>query len=348
MKESARENRRIMVKSLFSQGVPKLWCPTLTHFSSAGVVDEGRTTAHLDHLSRHVRGILVPGTTGEGWDMNDDEVRRLLEIVLPRADQGKFQVLIGVLKTEIVSARQTILETVAWLKKWSGESDDLSVLKAARVAGFTICPAKGKNLSQSEIRAGLSSVLELGFPTSIYQLPQVTENEMSPATVQRLAEEHPNFYLFKDSSGRDEIAKSGLDFGSVFLVRGAEGDYAKWTSGAGGPYDGLLLSMANCFAKELAEVLDLLQSGRYEEAGHLSDLLTGAANEIFSVVEGFPEGNPYTNANKALDQVYAYASASEKVDPPMLYSGTRLPLKFIKAALEILKKYNLSPANGYL
>ena len=227
-----------MVKTLFPQGVPKLWCPTLTHFSAAGVVDEGRTAAHLDHLSHHVRGILVPGTTGEGWEMNDIEARRLLEIVLPRADQGKFHVLIGVLKTETENARQTTLETVDWLKKQTVESDDLSALKTARVAGFTICPPTGKNLSQSEIRAGLSSVLELGFPTSIYQLPQVTENEMSPGTVQQLAEEHPNFYLFKDSSGRDEIAKSGLDFGSLFLVRGAEGNYAKWTSGGGGPYDG--------------------------------------------------------------------------------------------------------------
>jgi len=348
MKESAREVRWNMVKSLFPQGVPKLWCPTLTHFSSAGVVDEGRTAAHLDHLSRHLRGILVPGTTGEGWEMNDIEVRRLLEIVLPRAAQGKFQVLIGVLKTETESARHTMLDTVAWLKKQTTESDDLSSLRAVRVAGFTICPPKGKNLSQSEILAGLASVLELGFPTSVYHLPQVTENEMSPATVQQLAEEHPNFYLFKDSSGRDEIAKSGLDFGSVFLVRGAEGDYSKWTSGAGGPYDGLLLSMANCFARELAEVLDLLQAGRQEEAGQLSDRLTGAANEIFSVVEGFPEGNPYTNANKALDQIHAYASAAEKVDPPMLYSGARLPPKFIKAALEILNKYNLSPVKGYL
>lgn len=348
MKENSREVRRIMVKSLFPQGVPQLWCPTLTHFSSAGVVDEGRTEAHLDHLRHHVRGILVPGTTGEGWEMKDDETRRLLEIILPLASQGKFQVLIGVLKTDIESTRQTILDTIAWLKKRADESDYLSALKASHVTGFTICPPKGKTLSQSDIRNGLSSVLELGFPTSVYQLPQVTENEMSPATVQRLAEEHPNFYLFKDSSGRDEIAKSGLDFGSMFLVRGAEGDYAKWTSGAGGPYDGLLLSMANCFAKELAEVLELLQFGRREEAAQLSDRLTGAANEIFSVVEGFPEGNPYTNANKALDQIYAYDSAAEKADAPLLYSGTKLPLKFIKSASEILNKYNLYPIKGYL
>ncbi len=348
MKDNAKEVRRIMVKGLFPQGVPQLWCPTLTHFSSAGVVDEGRTAAHLDHLSRHVRGILVPGTTGEGWEMKDIEIRRLLEIVLPRASQGKFQVLIGVLKTEIESTRQTLLETFAWLKEQAAESDDLSALKASHVTGFTICPPKGKNLSQSEIRDGLTSVLQLGFPTSIYQLPQVTENEMNPATVQRLAEEHPNFYLFKDSSGRDEVAKSGLDFGSVFLVRGAEGDYAKWTSGASGPYDGLLLSMANCFARELAEVLELLQAGRQEEADQLSDRLTGAANEIFSVVEGFPEGNPYSTANKALDQIYAYASAAEKADAPLLYSGTKLPLNFIKSASEILNKYNLYPIKGYL
>lgn len=164
MKESSREVRRLLVKSIFPQGVPQLWCPTLTHFSSAGVVDEGRTEAHLDHLRHHVRGILVPGTTGEGWEMKDDETRRLLEIILPLASQGKFQVLIGVLKTDIESTRQTILDTIAWLKKRADESDYLSALKASHVTGFTICPPQGENPFAIRYPGWFVVRIGVGFP----------------------------------------------------------------------------------------------------------------------------------------------------------------------------------------
>ena len=64
--------------------------------------------------------------------------------------------------------------------------------------------------------------------TSVCQLPQVTGNEMSPAIVAALAARFSNFYLFKDTGGNDRVAESGLELDGVFLVRGAEGDYARW------------------------------------------------------------------------------------------------------------------------
>ena len=47
-------------------------------------------------------------------------------------------------------------------------------------------------------------------------------------TVAALAGEFPNFILFKDTSGADRVAQSGLDLGGVFMVRGAEvGGYSR-------------------------------------------------------------------------------------------------------------------------
>lgn len=66
------------------------------------------------------------------------------------------------------------------------------------------------------------------------QLPQVTRNQMSPELVARLARQFAHFLLFKDTSGRDRVAVSGLDFTGVFLVRGMEGEYARWLKAGDG------------------------------------------------------------------------------------------------------------------
>ena len=78
-------------------------------------------------------------------------------------------------------------------------------------------------------------MLGLGYPIALYQLPQVTENEITPETVAELASRFPNFYLFKDTSGEDRVALADLDLQGVFLVRGAEGQYHQWPRAVGGP-----------------------------------------------------------------------------------------------------------------
>ena len=74
--------RRTLVASLFPQGIPHLWCPLLTHFRADGELDAVRIRRQLQAIATHVRGLLVPGSTGEGWEMTDQEVHRLLEVTL--------------------------------------------------------------------------------------------------------------------------------------------------------------------------------------------------------------------------------------------------------------------------
>jgi dihydrodipicolinate synthase/N-acetylneuraminate lyase len=242
-------HRRELQSKLFPQGIPRLWCPTLTHFCAAREPDAGRIRAHLTVLAPHVRGILVPGSTGEGWEMSDEDIRGLLSIVLDSAAALGVRVLIGILKT----STEEVLRCM----------DALGAFQThAAFAGYTVCPAKGSGLEQASIRDGLARVLSRGQPTALYQLPQVTQNEMSAETVESLADEFPNFILFKDTSGADRVAQSGADLGGVFLVRGAEaGGYAPWPRVAGGPYDGFLLSTANVFAPQFDEMLRLLDAG---------------------------------------------------------------------------------------
>ena len=328
--------RQVLQASLFPEGIPRLWCPALTHFQAVHTPNPGHIQAHLAVLAPNVKGILVPGSTGEGWEMTDSDIRGLLDVVLDAAATAGIRVLIGVLKTSVD-------EMLACL-------DALEPLRAhPAVVGVTICPPKGSDLSQQALFDGLAQVLARGWPTALYQLPQVTQNELAPETVAALAAEFANVILFKDTSGEDHVAQSGLDFGGVFLVRGAEkGGYARWPRTNGGPYDGFLLSTANVFAPQLSEILRLLEIGQHATAEALSDKLVAVVSATFALVAEFPHGNAFANANKVLDHWMAHGEAAQVVEPPLLYSGVRLPRSFITDGGELLKTHELLPQDGYL
>jgi dihydrodipicolinate synthase/N-acetylneuraminate lyase len=230
----------------------------------------------------------------------------------------------------------------------TGRSSGLAALMAARVVGFTVCPISGVELTQRQICEGLTAILELGHPTAIYQLPQVTQNELSAECTARLAADYPNFYLLKDTSGDDRVARAGLDYHGVFLVRGAEGEYHRWLRTSGGCYDGFLLSSANCFARELAAMANLLAAGQMEAAARLSRRIERVVLGCFDIVSGFPFANPFTNANKIMDHVLAFGRESLREPPPYLRSGRQLPTEFVVRAHGLMAREALAPDHGYL
>jgi dihydrodipicolinate synthase/N-acetylneuraminate lyase len=344
----SREARARLSQRLFPRGVPRLWCPTLTHFAAKGQLDEPRILRHWQQVAPYVKGALVPGSTGEGWEMSDADIQGLLAVVLDIAKATDIRVLIGVLKTDLPGMLQCLDGTLSFLQRVAGASSPEQALQRSNVVGFTVCPPKGSDLTQSEMAAALDRVAERGVPLALYQLPQVTGNELSAQTVQALANRHPNFYLFKDTSGRDTVAQANLDLAGVFLVRGAEGDYARQTRSAGGAYDGFLLSTANVFARELDSVLSLIEQDRRREAEELAARLSRVVQGCFEIVSGFPAGNAFTNANKMLDHLMAHGEAGLRREPPLLYSGVRLPTAWIALAAALLRENQLMPSAGYL
>ena len=345
---SVAHDRQQLLQRLFPDGAPRLWCPPLTHYRADGALDVERHAAHLQHMDGNVGGILVPGSTGDGWEMAAHERRAVLEVVLPLARAAKLHVLIGILNTDADAARREIIDTAEWLRQQTDDDDPIAALAGAGVCGFTVCPPHGAEKSQAEIHVALAAILELGFPTALYQLPQVTENEMAPETVAALADQFANFFLFKDTSGADRVASAGLDFGGVFLVRGAEGDYARWPRSAGGPYDGFLLSTANCFAQQYADSIRLLDAGEIDAAiARLQPIERVVAN-AFAEVTDLPDGNPFTNANKAIDHCLAQGQQALNVPPPRLHAGSTLPTRVLQRVAEELRRERLQPDVGYL
>ena len=332
--QSTNESRSEMVERLFPGGIPRLWCPTLTHFSEPACPDRQRIEKHLRSLAPYVKGILVPGSTGEGWEMSDQDILGLLPSVLDIAEQLNIKVLIGVLKTDA----SAMVGSIGQLARFANH---------AATVGFTVCPPKGSELTQQEISVALRRVLDLGYPTALYQLPQVTQNEMSSELVQSLAAEFPNFYLFKDTSGFDRVALTGLET-NVFMVRGSEKNgYSQWLRETGGPYDGFLLSSANVLAKQLSSIIQLLASGNRDEADRVSEKIANLVSRAFAMVQDFQVGNAFTNTNKALDHHRAFGERATEFPPPLLYSGTRLPSAFIEQAAQLLREHGLQHEAGY-
>ena len=357
-------NREQLLKRIFPDNIPVLWCPLLTHYDDHGAIDHARMAAHLRHLAPDVKGFLIPGSTGDGWELTDAESAQLLEIALGQAQELRLHLLIGVLKPDVEAALSAIREIVERIKSRTRVRDAQAALLKARVCGFAVCPPRGQDLSQEELGRALSSILQAGLPTALYQLPQVTQNELSPELVSSLATRFENFLLFKDSSGADRVVLSGKSLGGVFAVRGAEGDYARWLAAAGGPYQGFLLSTANCFAPHFSQLINALSRNGptttpspakgppapkpSAAARQMSDRLTAVIQEVFGLVKGLPDGNPYANANKAIDHFFAFGPRALSVLPPRLHGGSRLPAEVMRATGEILSRHGFAPGYGYL
>jgi dihydrodipicolinate synthase/N-acetylneuraminate lyase len=328
--------------------VPRLWCPPLTHYRSDGTFDVDRMIAHWTTMAPHVGGFLVPGSTGDGWEMSDREIRDLLKIAIDLVVRLDTRVLAGVLRTEVGAMIEVIEQTLALLRRRTRSDDPMEAMVRSRVGAFTLCPPKGSDLTQAEIGAGLRRILDLGLPIALYQLPQVTENEVSPTLFADLAAAYPNLLFLKDTSGSDRVPEADCGESGVFLVRGAEGAYASWLKESGGPYDGLLLSTANCFAPQLAGMIRALENGDLDRADTVSTQLTETVTAVFDLVEGLPNGNAFANANKAMDHMMAYGPGAAAETPPRLHGGARLPEAIIVETERILKTHDLMPDTGYL
>merc|ERR1719395_1630 len=112
------------------------------------------------------------------------------------------------------------------------------------------------------MEASLSTFLSKGSPVAVYQLPQVTEVTMPVDMLRRLADKYETFLFFKDSSGEDATALSGVSLDGVFMVRGAEGKYAEWLANPiQSGYHGFLLSTANVYPVPLTALIQKIAAG---------------------------------------------------------------------------------------
>ncbi len=316
-----------------------LWVPVLTHYDATPDrrLDRERTAAHLSHIAPHVRQYLIAGTTGDGWEMSDQILTDWLGLAQTPGILTKDQmVLFGAFgdTTEAVIERARLIERAIDAKPL-----------AATYAGLTLCAPVSKTATQDEIAEHFRRILAATTsPIAIYQLPQVVHCEIAPETFTALAGSD-RITLFKDTSGEDRVANSGVSAGSAKLLRGAEGDYAAQMK-PNGAYDGWLLSTANGLAPHLRSIADKVAGGDRKGATAESDALSRLVASLFAAADGLPSGNPFSNANRAVDHILAYGTGWKNT-PARIASGETLPEEFLAAIETLLTEAEIDTKAGY-
>ena len=318
-----------------------LWVPVLSHYDDRPTprLDQAGVRDHLRHLSPHVTQYLIAGTTGDGWEMPDPVLDDWLDLLTEPGVLGpRHRILIGA----FAASTEDVIERARRIERRVGEA-----ALGARYAGLTLCAPVQADADQERIAAHFDAVLEAtSSPLAIYQLPQVTRCEIAPETLAGLIAATSRIGLIKDTSGADRIARSGLDLGAARLLRGAEGDYDRVVKPVG-PYDGWLLSTANGFAPQLRAIAEAIAAGEAARAARDSANLGRLVTALFELAAPLPAGNPFSNANRAVDHLFAWGRGWRTRSAPRLASGERLPAHFLDAVERCLAEGGYGLGDGY-
>ena len=339
-----REN---LMRRLFPEGSPGIWCPPLTHYKDDGSIDFQRIKKHISFIANSVNSFMIPGSTGDGWELSLDEYKELIDFFFTEFEHNEINILIGLLRESTDDVLEFMDHVIAFLQQKNIEISAENYVMS-RFKGFVICPPKGKDISQEEMGESMEKILARGYPTVLYQLPQITENEMHPDLVQYFADTYYTCYMLKDSSGKDAVADAGRDYKKMVLLRGAEGNYSRMLKKTGGSYDGFLLSTGNTFPGQLEKIFRHIQDDNLEDAEKISTQVTEAIIKSFRIASSLSSGNVFTNANKLIDHIMAYSSRWKENRLPRLHSGDSLPREKLEQVEEILREQNLFPERGYM
>jgi 4-hydroxy-tetrahydrodipicolinate synthase len=160
--------------------------PLLTPFDSAGTVDVAAVCQLVNFLiERGIHGLFPGGTTGEGPLLTLDERRELAEIILKEA-AGRVPVIIQV-------GALTTRDTIALAQHAQA---------AGANAAAVVTPYYYRLTDEALFRYFEQVAASVpDFPIFLYNIPQLTGNNISSELVTRLVERCPNIIGMKDSSG---------------------------------------------------------------------------------------------------------------------------------------------------
>ncbi len=223
-----------------------------------------------------VHAIFCFGTNGEGYILNGEEKKQVLETVIDEV-KGRVPVYAG---TGCISTKETVQQC-----KMAADAgaDVLSIITPSFAAA-----------SQDEIYEHYKTVAEaVDLPIVLYNIPARTGNAIAPATVARLSR-IDNIVGAKDSSGNFTNILGYIDAGREsgdFAVLSGNDQLIIWNLLAGGT--GGIAGCANVYPHTMASIYDLFMEGKIEEAQ--------AANASIASFRGcFKYGNPNTIVKTAV------------------------------------------------
>lgn len=314
-----------------------LWVPLLTHYDPDGSVDPARMLAHWKSLAPHLSQVMLAGSTGDGWELDDAAFDALIEFGARDDLPEGAALLFGALRPTTAD----VLDRIARLEQRMAE---LPLLRE-RTRGVVVCPPVDAAAGQDAILRHYEAVLDAStLPIATYQLPQITGCEIAPETLAALSA-HSRITMFKDSSGEDRVARDRDDYGGIVMVRGAEGGYLEALEGS---YHGWLLSTGNALAEPLRRLLALREAGDVEAARELSARLSRVVDAVFAAAADEPGANAFSNANRAMDHLRAYGQGWREGVRARKVDGAQLSEDLIARAEVAIRELMVLKEDGYI
>lgn len=224
-----------------------------------------------------VHGLFPFGTNGEGYILNGEEKKLVLETVIEEAN-GRVPIYAG---TGCISTKETI--------------EQCKMAQAAGADILSIITPSFAAASQNELYEHYKAVAAaVDMPIVLYNIPARTGNALAPVTVGKLSQIE-NIVGAKDSSGNFTNILGYIDAGKKydpnFSMLSGNDQLIIWTLLAGGV--GGIAGCANVYPHTMASIYDLFMEGKIEEAQE-------ANASIASFRACFKYGNPNTIVKTAV------------------------------------------------
>ncbi len=159
-----------------------VFVPVVTPFKKDGEFDEPACRKILDLLiAEGVHGIIVAGSTGEWFTMDNKEKIRLFEVAMDQV-KGRVTLLGG---TSAIATRDAVTLTQA--------------AKDLKMDGVMLLPPPYALPNERELLAFFESVAKVGTPMMIYNNPGRTQINLTAKIAKKLSA-LKNFVALKDSS----------------------------------------------------------------------------------------------------------------------------------------------------
>ena len=243
----------------------------ITPFQQSGAVDFIALERLVQTVIRNGVDFLVAlGTTAESPTLSSSEKQEVLSAII-KFNQGKVPVVCGVggnnteevvqqLKTMDLRGVDAVLSVAPYYNKPSQEG---MYQHFRRIAGAT-----NKNII-------------------LYNVPGRTGSNILPDTVARLARDTRNIIGIKEASGNmvqcQELMRIKPD---NFIVLSGDDNLVLGQMAIG--MEGIISVAANCFTKEMIEVMNLAIVGKFEKARKVMYRLLPGIDLLFA--EGSPSG----------------------------------------------------------
>lgn len=225
-----------------------IWSPMPTPFKRSGELDEKRLRELTDYLiDGGIDGLFPLGTTGEFALLDRAERKRVIEIVVDRAN-GRVPVIAGICDPSPKNA-------AAYGKDAMDAGAD----------GLVATPPYYYEVGEDGIYAHFKMIHEsLPLPIMAYNIPEWTHNFIPVSVVTRLANEDVIVGMKYTEYNLLKLMEFIEAVGSKIAVMTGSDAMVYDCLEAGG--SGAVVSISNIFPKRVSSIYDLVREGRHVEA----------------------------------------------------------------------------------